>query len=108
MIHRVASHLRVPIVKYSEWLERLEQIGRDVGRKLEDVPALKLMDLYRNRTITDGLNGRREVLGIPFLSLSKALQVSPTLSNPALSQLCEADVDGWIQYWRSKQYLSSD
>jgi thioester reductase-like protein len=108
VIDPIADALSVPIVSYREWLSKLEETGREVDRGHTvalDNPALKLMDFYRVRTITDGSKGPREALGFPILNLSKALQISSTLHSSNLQQMGKEDVEKWIQYWKSKGFL---
>jgi len=103
----IAETLEVPIVTYSEWLSKLEEASRGLyrGRRVTHNPALKLMGLYRDRTITDGSCGPREALGFPILDMSKALQVSTTLGSPGLTTLSREDFMRWMQYWKSKGFL---
>jgi len=40
------------------------------------------------------------------LDIQKALQVSKTLSDPALKQIDETEVDNWLGYWMKEGFLA--
>jgi hypothetical protein len=105
----LAEQLKLPTVGYAEWLKRLEEWGKNHGsgeQAMLDNPALKLMDFYRSCTVTDGRNGSCEALGFPSLDILKALEASPSLANVELPSLNKADADKWLQYWKSKSYIT--
>lgn len=95
-----ASELRLPLVTFKEWKERLEALDSDKhGDKVEllrNIPALKLLDMIQ--FISSQTGG--EALGLPRVSTDKIRSRSPTLAGDGLAQLMPDDVHVWLGYWR--------
>ena len=112
----VSDELSVPTVPYEQWLRTLEGIGKSSsghdGSSFEsqaviDFPALRLLDFYRRvgsvtRSKSDDKNVG-EAFGLPCLSISRALTLSPTLSDNDVEMLGENDVKRWLAYWRKNE-----
>ncbi|KIJ36517.1 hypothetical protein M422DRAFT_179334, partial [Sphaerobolus stellatus SS14] len=93
IIQIVSDELSVPTVPYEQWLRTLEGIGKSPSGHDEsfsesqaviDVPALQLLNFYERvgsiaRSESNGKNVG-EAFGLPCLSISHALSLSPTLS----------------------------
>ena len=104
-----ATELSVPLVPFSEWLQKLEQSGKNKTNnhvEVEDmrrIPALRLLQFFRSMSSKVGDSGT--ALGFPRLSCENAVQLSSTLSKPAIHQLGEKDVKKWLEYWRSVGFI---
>ncbi|KAJ3846519.1 hypothetical protein EV368DRAFT_52688, partial [Lentinula lateritia] len=46
-----------------------------------------------------------EAMGLTLMDLSRAKLVSKTLGSPDLEQLTAADVEKWLKYWKSVDFM---
>lgn len=101
MAQHMSEALRLPLVPYSDWLERLER-NLDVGG---DNPASRLIDFFRTASMDGG--DSKDAMGLPRLELVKAKGGSRTLNDDTLRQIGKDDVDRWLSYWRSVGFVPS-
>ena len=111
IIKPIANALRVPLVPYSEWLDRLEADLGDPSYAGMDAlaanPALRLMDMFRALNNDSPPSNGRDAMGTPKLSNTLAIQSSPSLARNGLMPLTEEDALGWLAYWRKKGFLKT-
>ncbi|EIW83469.1 acetyl-CoA synthetase-like protein [Coniophora puteana RWD-64-598 SS2] len=84
----------LPLVSYDEWLSRLEDLEKGQvhwagGKKLSEVPALKIIDFLRNLTCADGNKNK--------FSTDQIEHVVPSLRE--LRPLGKGDAKAWVEYW---------
>jgi hypothetical protein len=97
----VATELNVPLVPYTEWLDRLEH-----ATKAEDngVPlrASRLLQFFRS--LDDQKSGGEDAFGFPKLLMTQALASSQSLRT-GRCRLEAKDVKEWIKYWHNAGLL---
>lgn len=98
----ISATLGVPLVSYSEWLQRLEQT--ESTQSPTKVHALRLIDYYR--AISKADLSKLEVAGVPKFATDNAQKGSSVLSDPGIKQIGEEDMQKWLDYWRSSGLLS--
>lgn len=109
----MADELDVPLVSFEQWLQALEGLvnsktkaSQDNGasvRLLRDVPALRLLSVYKG--IAADAPKRGDALGFPKLDATNTLKFSPTLRNAAIPTLGGGDIKAWLGYWRQSRFL---
>lgn len=106
IITPIARSLNLPLVPYAEWVTRLQKSGENLDAKGEvDMmkvnPALRILDFFSRTMLAEerGGEGGREMMGMPELSLRKAVEVAPALNEKNLPQLGEKDALSWLGYW---------
>ncbi|KAF4618223.1 hypothetical protein D9613_011591 [Agrocybe pediades] len=106
-----AQELSVPLVSYTEWLQKLEgtvtQNGESAEMTVESlkaIPALRLLDFYR--VVASNLQKDGNAFGLPRLSCENAVRLSPTLSE-GIPPLGEEDVKSWLSFWREVGYVKT-
>ncbi|KII90166.1 hypothetical protein PLICRDRAFT_40364 [Plicaturopsis crispa FD-325 SS-3] len=85
----IADGLNVPVVPYEQWLKALEA-QKDSS---PEHPAVRLLDFFRH------------LERLPALDVTSIKSVSSSLADPELPQLGEKDVESWLGYWRSVQFI---
>jgi len=110
LISITAKDLSVPLVSYTEWLDRLEKSGRNQNdnadnsvETLRKIPALRLLPFYR--AIAGNLEKNGTAFGLPPVSCDEAVRLSKTMSNGVLP-LGENDVKSWLKFWRDVGYIN--
>jgi hypothetical protein len=97
----VARELRVPLVSYPEWLQALEDSLKDQSKSEVDHmranPALRLLSFFKSIQGGDALAGR-EAMNLPLMDTTRTQGLVPLLRE--LPPLCEADVMGWMAFWK--------
>lgn len=93
LVSLMAADLELDTVSYSVWLQKLEAVGAD---QLQNLNAVALLPYFRYI----GGKNYEEAFGLPPLDLTKAYSVSQSLRDPALRQIGEEDMKGWISYWQ--------
>lgn len=107
----ISKALSLPLVPYSEWLERL-QASRVEGNAESEVksmqvnPALMLVDFFSHAMSAEAQE-EEEAMGMRTLDMSRAVEVAPALSEQRLSKLGEKDAVAWVGYWRKIGFLSA-
>lgn len=104
-----SAQLKLPIIPYSTWLQKLE---KSAGASLEapdnvpSNPALRLIEWFRSiRVRMETMHPDAEALGLPTLAMENALAQSATLRSEDLHQLDDVSVGKWIGYWREVGHL---
>lgn len=106
LLKAFSQALNLPIMSYAAWLGKLEQSGANADAEdLEGVPAIRLLDFFRNLKTLDNSDADFEAFGFPTLSAEAALRSSQFLSDENLPSLGEADVQRWLGYWKNIGYL---
>ncbi|KAG7442861.1 acetyl-CoA synthetase-like protein [Guyanagaster necrorhizus] len=97
----MAQYLGVPLQPFGEWLGALEVAAENPKISSDDIPALKLLQFFRNgiRSEEEG----KEPIGIPAIDCSVAERASTHLRNAKSIQ--KEDVLSWLQYWTSAGFL---
>ncbi|KAK7453562.1 hypothetical protein VKT23_001446 [Stygiomarasmius scandens] len=95
----IASRLKVDVLPYSQWLERLEDAGKAVENAEQKISALRILPFYKG--VLQCLDAPNcEAFGIVEIETKQAVRLSKTLADPGLAQLGEEDVNRWLSYWR--------
>jgi len=95
----IASRLKVDILPYSQWLERLEDAGKAVENAEQKISALRILPFYKG--MLQCLDAPDcEAFGMVEIETKQAVRLSKTLADPGLAQLGEEDVNRWLSYWR--------
>ncbi|KAK7472181.1 hypothetical protein VKT23_000303 [Stygiomarasmius scandens] len=95
----IASRLKVDVVPFTQWIERLEragQIDQDAERKIS---ALRILPFYKGIASVVEEPGL-EAFGLAEIETERAKRLSSTLSDPNAPQLGEEHVDRWLSYWQ--------
>lgn len=100
-----ASMLNVPLVPYSTWLSKLENlVDRKSGSEdvdielLQKVHALRLLPFFKSLSVHKHDN--LEAFAFPRLLVARAMSLSPLMANPDCPRLVDSDVQAWVGYWR--------
>lgn len=112
VIQPIATSLDVPIVSYSDWLEKLNLVVKEreesstTADQLEaarENPALRLIDFYRRSNATDHHDCRKDAEAEAFvkvrLDMTITKKVIATLGDPNLPTLGAEDAQRWLEYW---------
>lgn len=126
--HAGATKKVVPLIPFSEWLDRLEQ--RSEGADANDMakivsfrndhfhgcelahpsskPAIKLLDFFRSMASMDeGVRqtGRTDMeVGLATLSTSKSQAACKAIAE--VKSICADDAQLWVNYWMSKDFFN--
>ncbi|KAK7470239.1 hypothetical protein VKT23_001674 [Stygiomarasmius scandens] len=94
----IASRLKVDVVPFAQWLERLEHVGRIEQDAEKKISALRILPSYQSMASVAGEPGM-EAFGIPEIENERAKALSKTLADPNLPQLGQENLDKWLSYW---------
>jgi hypothetical protein len=107
----IATALRVPLVPYAEWLDRLEaDLAAPSRSEVEAAtanPALRLIDMFRAYRNGAPRSEAREAMGVPKLQTTQAVKTSPALRRENLSPLGKEDALKWLRYWQRAGLLKT-
>lgn len=106
----------LPLVPYTEWVDRLTQSahadGRDAEASVQQVtknPALRILDFFQeagaDADADAGAKEGREAMGTRRLALDRACCASPTLSGLKSAPLDADNVRSWIAYWKDAKFF---
>ncbi|KAK0223926.1 acetyl-CoA synthetase-like protein [Armillaria fumosa] len=98
----MAEYLDTPLQPYRNWLCALEVAAETPKSSSDDIPALKLLQFFRNGTRSE--EEGKEPIGIPTLDCTEAQRASTHLRNAKPIQ--REDVLSWLQYWSRIGFLS--
>ncbi|KAI0944350.1 Type I Iterative Polyketide synthase (PKS) [Taiwanofungus camphoratus] len=104
-----ASFLHMPLVPYSEWVSRLEQSltskDKTSARYLER--GTRLLQWFRMAIESDNVHhAAMEDNGLTHsLAIEEGCRASETLRDVHLAQIGPRDVEKWLTYWRSVDFL---
>ncbi|KAG2117013.1 putative aminoadipate reductase [Suillus discolor] len=105
LVERKVTSYPLPLVPFSEWLEKLELSAKDLSEEtMERIPAIKLLNFMRSMARSDiairasGEMGS-EVGGMTLFTTAVAERVSPTMKE--LKSLSSADAAQWVDYWEA-------
>ncbi|KAF9544259.1 acetyl-CoA synthetase-like protein [Agrocybe pediades] len=110
----LAQELSVPLVHYSEWLEKLESMAKEkekisdsdiTGVGAHGIHALRLLDFYRS--LISKMDQGGNAFGLPRLSCTQAVKLSDTLSS-GISPLGEEAVRSWLGFWKGIGFIDFD
>ncbi len=100
-----ASKMNVPVVAYEEWIRRLETyMGVNVP-SMQENPALRLLDFFRQGTLSSSSVATDSMGLLVKVAMDRSLAVSSTLRDKNLRRLGEDDVDQWIGFWKKEGFL---
>ncbi|KAF7374105.1 Acetyl-CoA synthetase-like protein [Mycena sanguinolenta] len=91
----VAAEFKIPLVPYTEWLNRLEHAAKAEGNTVP-LRASRLLEFFRSLHQQSG----EDAFGFPKLAMTQALASSQSLRT-GKCRLEEKDVKEWIKYWRN-------
>jgi len=94
----IAFYLKVELISLPQWFHKLDQAGKLEPGAEKKVPAVKILPFYRDILTRFDAFGC-EAFAFPKIEIRKALEWSPTLSNPSLAQLGEGDAERWLSHW---------
>jgi thioester reductase-like protein len=91
---RLGGDDKIDVVSMKEWVEELERVGSEEGakRKMEEMPALKIVEFFRDLIREDDAEGTRVVLGT-----EEARRVSSVMRG--LSELKGDWMQRWMEDW---------
>ncbi|KAJ3846639.1 acetyl-CoA synthetase-like protein [Lentinula lateritia] len=104
LIVSAAFHLKLPVIPYTDWFQLLKseaEIVNSDSSLLERIPAWKISTFFEYADLDSGT----EAMGLTLMDLSRAKLVSKTLGSPDLEQLTAADVEKWLKYWKSVDFM---
>ncbi|KAJ7596093.1 hypothetical protein C8J56DRAFT_395210 [Mycena floridula] len=105
VLEPLSEILKVPLVRYSEWLVALEasRHGALLQNRPDAIgnPALVLLDFYRSAIGRS--NG--EVFGPAGVVTLRAMEAAPVL-HTLLRQISRTDVENWLRYWCKIGFLT--
>ncbi|KAG2361463.1 putative aminoadipate reductase [Suillus spraguei] len=100
--HKATNHA-LPLVPFSEWLERLELSAKDFNEEtMKRIPAIKLLDFMRGMTQSDlairaSGDMTSEAGGMNLFATAVAQRASRTMRE--LKSLSSEDAALWVDYW---------
>ncbi|KAK0195634.1 putative polyketide synthase [Armillaria mellea] len=105
VLRLAASKMNVPVVAYKEWIRRLEtDIDGNVS-SMQENPALRLLDFFR-QGVSSSSSVATDSMGLLVkVAMDRSLSVSSTLRDKNLRRLGEDDVDRWIGFWKKEGFL---
>lgn len=102
----------LPLVPYTEWVDRLTQSAHAQNRDAEAsaqqvarIPALRILDFFQEAGADADAKEGREAMGTRRLALDRACCASPTLSGLKSAPLDEDNVRSWIAYWKDAKFF---
>ncbi|KAG1799974.1 putative aminoadipate reductase, partial [Suillus variegatus] len=105
LVERKVTNYPLPLVPFSEWLEKLESSAKDLSEEtMERIPAIKLLNFMRSMARSDiaiRASGEMnsEAGGMTSFTTAVAERVSPTMRE--LKSLPSADAAQWVDYWEA-------
>lgn len=106
VVETISKALHLPVVSFSEWLDRLEMSGRtitcpeDLKEMKRRNPAWSLVALFRLVKPHRSEAPWRRALGQPVMDMSHSLTLSPALGEKNLPPLDEEDALKWLHFWK--------
>ncbi|KAG2076565.1 putative aminoadipate reductase [Suillus decipiens] len=103
LVERKVTGHPLPLVPFSEWLEKLESSAKDFNEEtMKRIPAIKLLNFMRALTQADlairaSGNMASEAVGMNSFATAIAQRASPTMKE--LKSLSSGDVAQWVDYW---------
>ncbi|TBU23410.1 acetyl-CoA synthetase-like protein [Dichomitus squalens] len=101
----IAEELGVPLVPYTQWLEKLEgSVEHGSAEEVEAMkanPALRLLPFYKAQAGT--MTPDREAMGLVFISTEKAVRVSESLAK--MPQLGAERARMWLAAWKRSGFI---
>lgn len=95
VFRRFSELLNVPLVPYSEWLQKLEE---QLNVPESNLHALRLLNMYRNIKLDWGFETEATLANVMNGNATKG---SKSLRNAA--KLTINDVDKWMNYWEPSE-----
>jgi hypothetical protein len=92
----IAQKFGVPLVSWTEWLDRLEKSEPSTFEN--ENAALRLLGFYKAAKVEDDC---RDAGGIPRYDLSIAMSETAVLDPENLSVISPDDVQKWLDFWES-------
>ncbi|KAL6300002.1 hypothetical protein BKA93DRAFT_741263 [Sparassis latifolia] len=105
-----ALGLKLPIVPFAEWVQKLEEAALNASTKeLETTPAIKLLNFFQSLAVAEQAAKAGKLYeggadGIPIFETAKAQSVSPTMAR--LRELGKVEVHAWVKFWRGQKFLA--
>ncbi|KIK65753.1 hypothetical protein GYMLUDRAFT_240230 [Collybiopsis luxurians FD-317 M1] len=92
----------LPLVPYSDWLAAVEQRARDPAADTQNIPAIKLVDFYRqqakvDKTLRESNQRGTESAGLTPLSTENVKRLSESMRT--LKPLDSDLIKRWVRYW---------
>ncbi|THV08167.1 acetyl-CoA synthetase-like protein [Dendrothele bispora CBS 962.96] len=94
----IASKLKVDVVPFTQWLEKLEQAGKTEQNAEKKISALRILSSYQGMASIWEEPGV-EAFGIAEIENGRAKRLSKTLADPNVPQLGEEQLKKWMSYW---------
>ena len=104
LIAPISSRLKLPLVPFSEWMQRLRASAVNTDTGVQDGnPALNLLDVFEQG---EKAVAEKEAMGLRTLDMSRAVEAAPMLG--VMKTLSDEDVERWLSYWMEVKFLSGD
>ncbi|KIK59187.1 hypothetical protein GYMLUDRAFT_44941 [Collybiopsis luxurians FD-317 M1] len=84
----------IPLIPIQQWISDIEQHSNNPS---DDLPALKLLEFFKNVAKADDPSNRGESMRTTPLKLENVKAVSPRMRK--LEPLAETTADQWVKYW---------
>ncbi|KAK7470228.1 hypothetical protein VKT23_001662 [Stygiomarasmius scandens] len=94
----IAAKLKVEVVPFKQWLEKLEQAGKTEPNAEKKISALRILSSYQGMASIWDEPGV-EAFGIAEIENDRAKRLSKTLADPNVPQLGEEQLKRWMAYW---------
>ena len=113
LIEPLAKSLNIPLVSYSEWLERLVDQSNKVARgEIKEISrqlqaGIRLLDVFRSLLRKTELDPQGTFEVHPKIDMKVTISESATLQDPKIRQLDASDVARWVSFWRGTGYVPS-
>lgn len=98
------NSLKLPLVPFTEWVNKLERSLEDDPTALRSNPALALLDFFKRMSVGFGTVEYKENVG-GFLRISTEKTESESESLRDAPSVTQEDVVQWVRYWRQKGLL---
>ncbi|KAK7470222.1 hypothetical protein VKT23_001657 [Stygiomarasmius scandens] len=95
----IASRLKVDVVPFAQWIEKLEHAGQMDQDAEKKISALRILPFYKAIASAFEESGL-EAFSLAEIEIENAKRLSSTLSDPNVPQLGEEHVDRWLSYWQ--------
>ena len=111
LLEPLAQALNIPLVSYSEWLEKLVEQSNKVSRgEIREVSrqlsaGIRLLDVFRSLLRKTEVDPKGTFEVHPKIDMKVSIGESQTLQDSKIRQLDSSDVARWVAFWRSTGYV---
>jgi hypothetical protein len=103
----ISQILKVPLVSFSAWLERLASSETASAAEIIANPSLLLLEFFYRTAIAAEESHSPEVLGMPRLSIDRVMEYSDVLKKGEARRLGGEEATKWLAYWKQAGFLTT-